>query len=103
MELLVRSIELNVVSIGLADVPNPPFETATNLPFATSMSVDPSESPSNIPPPVEVSEIAESELLDELSELVNVKSPLDCKVIAPPTSWAPEIFIVLLVPPTVTD
>ena len=86
MELLVRSIKLNVVSIGLADVPNPPFETATNLPFAASISVDPSESPSNIPPPVEVSEMAELDLLYEVSELVNVKSPLDCKVIVPPTS-----------------
>jgi hypothetical protein len=84
-------------------VPNPPFETATNLPFATSISVDPSESPSKIPPAVEVIETAELELLDEASELVNVISPLDCKVIVPPTSWAPEIFIVWLVPPTVTD
>jgi hypothetical protein len=67
-------------------VPNPPFETATNLPSSTSISIDPSESPSNIPPPVEVSKMAESELLDEVSELVNVKSPLDCKVIVPPTS-----------------
>ena len=82
--VLLMLTEATFVSMAFVGVPNPVTLFTTRPPVGALMSRAPVKSPSKIPPPVEVREMADPDVLDEKSPPVKVTSLSAVRVIVPP-------------------